>query len=630
MARPSPRCDWLAIWILWSAWCSLTGWTLSALHLLDRAGYIVTTLLFAGLLVACRRWLLVPGTRPPWLWRRSTYARHLLPKIWLAGAVMVVIGGLVYRPTDYDYLTYRFPRLLHWWWAQHWTWIDTTDERQNTSAPGMEWLMAPSLALFRTDRLFSLINILSFLFLPGLIFAVFRQMGAAGRMTWNWMWLLPFGYCFALQAGSAGNDVFAAVPFLASLYYAARARPGAPWAAALSILAIALVTGDKASNIPLGLPWLAVVWLNRKTFLGSTRPAVLAAACAVGLVCSFVPVGLLNFLHTGSYTGDPLNTFRLQVKSPAAGIVGNSLEILSSALPPPFWPHALVFPLLSDAQVAAVKQGFPRFSGLGNLAFQLEDNAGVGLGVTVLVVATFLAGLVARLRGHAPRLRRGAWLFALASAAALGAYMMKMGSEAAGRLIAAYYLALLLSLLLLLPESGAWPRSLAWRALTALVMLVVLQLLALNPARPMLPPPLLTPMLRIAHAPASAITQLEANHQLRFARLDLFRTLRLAIPASEKELDVVETLDDPETPWWIPLGSREVVRAHPEQPGSLGKHYVAVNLNYLQNHDHLTLAQLLQQNSLRVVQQQVVVSKTLNPPATWCLLAPATSSESAR
>jgi hypothetical protein len=212
---------------------------------------------------------------------------------------------------------------------------------------------------------------------------------------------------------------------------------------------------------------------------------------------------------------------------------------------------------------------------------------------------------------------------ALASTAAFGGYMMKMGSEGAGRLVASYYVALLLSLLLLLPENGAWPRSPAWRALATLVMLVVLPLLALNPARPMLPPAVLSAILRLVHAPASAVAQLEANHRLRFARLDLFQPLRLAIPPAEKELDVVETLDDPETAWWVPFGSRQVVRAHPEQPGSLGRHYVAVNVDALRQDDHLTLAQLLQQNSLRVVAQQTVVFKTLNPPATWYLLAPA-------
>ena len=621
MGRGSARCDWLAVWILWSAWCSLAGWTLSALGALDRAGYVATTLLFGVLLVAGRRWLLASAARPPWLWRRSTYARHGLPKIWLAGAALVVVGALLYRPTEYDYLSYRFPRLLHWWWARHWTWIDTADLRQNTSAVGMEWMMAPFFVLCRTDRLFSLINVVSFLFLPGLLFSVFRRMGVRRRMAWNWMWLLPFGYCYTLQAGSMANDTFAAVPFLASLYYAHRARPGAPLAAALSFISIALVTGDKASNMPLVLPWLAVVWLNRRAFFASARPALLGAACAVGLFCSFAPVGLMNILHTGSYTGDPQGTFHLELHSPVAGVVGNSLEILSGALSPPFWPHPFVFHFLPDRSLAELKQAFPRFSA-GSLPFQLEDNAGIGLGTALLVVLSILAGIVAGLRGRAPGCPRGTWLFALSAACALLGYMSKMGSEGAGRLVAVYYVPALLALLLLLPDEGAWPRTKAWRAVTALVVLTVFPLLVLNPARPLLPPALATWAMRAAHVPSAATAQLDANRRLRFARLDLYRPLLLALPASTPELDVIETLDDPETAFWVPFGSRQVVRAHPERPGSLAGHNVAVNMNQLTDREHLTLAQVLQENSLRIAVRQDVEVKTAHL-ATWYLLVPA-------
>jgi hypothetical protein len=628
MVRHSARGDWLAVWILWSAWCSLAGWTLSALGALDRAGYAVATLLFVALLVAGRRWLFTPAARPPWLWRRSTYAGHALPKIWLAGAALVVIGALLYRPTAYDYLSYRFPRLLHWWWARHWTWIDSTDERQDTSAVGMEWMMAPFFVLFRTDRIFPLVNVVSFLFLPGLLFSVFRRMGVRGRMAWNWMWLLPFGYCYVLQAGSTANDTFAVVPFLASLYYAGRARPGTPLAAALSVISFALVTGDKASNMPLVLPWLAVVWLNRRTFFASARPALLGAAGAVGLCCSFAPVGLLNILYTGSYTGDPQGTFQLELHSPVAGVMGNSLEILSGALSPPFWPHPLVFHFLPDRYLAELKQAFPRF-GTGSAPFQLEDNAGIGIGMAILFALSILAGIVARLRGRAPGCPPGTRLFALSSACALLGYMSKMGSEAAGRLVAVYYVAALLALLLLLPDDGAWLRTKAWRALAALVMLVVFPLLLLNPARPLLPPALSTWAMRVAHVPPSAAAQLEANRRLRFARLDLYRPLLLALPASARELEVIETLDDPETALWVPFGSRQVVRAHPERPGSLAGHDVAVNMNQLTGREHLTLARLVQENSLRIAARQDVAAKTAHP-ATWYLLVPAAPAPAAR
>ena len=43
------------------------------------------------------------------------------------------------------------------------------------------------------------------------------------RAAWHWMWLMPTGYCFLLQAGSIGNDLFGAVFALAALDFALRA-----------------------------------------------------------------------------------------------------------------------------------------------------------------------------------------------------------------------------------------------------------------------------------------------------------------------------------------------------------------------------------------------------------------------
>ena len=46
--------------------------------------------------------------------------------------------------------------------------------------------------------------------LPGLVFSVFRRVGVHARAAWHWMWLLPTGYCYLLQAGSVANDMFSA------------------------------------------------------------------------------------------------------------------------------------------------------------------------------------------------------------------------------------------------------------------------------------------------------------------------------------------------------------------------------------------------------------------------------------
>jgi hypothetical protein len=76
------------------------------------------------------------------------------------------------------------------------------------------------------------------------------------------MWLLPTGYNFMLQAGSIVNDTFSAVCALAAIDFGCRA-----WKSrrlrdlCFSLLAIALMTGTKATSLPLFLPCLVLVFM---------------------------------------------------------------------------------------------------------------------------------------------------------------------------------------------------------------------------------------------------------------------------------------------------------------------------------------------------------------------------------
>src|SRR5262249_25021350 len=136
---------------------------------------------------------------------------------------LCLVGGILYGPTNYDAISYRIPRTLDWLDAHHWHWIHVRDARLNTRPCGFEWLMAPFFVFLRTDRLLFLINFISFLLLPRLLFQLLMLMGVRRRVAWNWMWLAPSGYCFVLQAPSVSNDTFAAVYALAAMVFALRA-----------------------------------------------------------------------------------------------------------------------------------------------------------------------------------------------------------------------------------------------------------------------------------------------------------------------------------------------------------------------------------------------------------------------
>ena len=139
------------------------------------------------------------------------------------------------------------------------------------------------------DRSFSSTSFL-FLLLPGLVFSVLVRLGVRRWVAWHWMWLAPTGYCFLLQAGSIANDSFGAPFALAAVDFALRARisrrpldffffpPGR----------CPLLTGAKASNLPLLLPWAIALPAFVENF-SPTTPLAAVAVCLIAVFSSFLP-----------------------------------------------------------------------------------------------------------------------------------------------------------------------------------------------------------------------------------------------------------------------------------------------------------------------------------------------------
>ena len=234
------------LWIWLSVFASLAGWSLSAVGELNRAGYAVCFGLAAVIFFLGREKIIFPC--PKKFFRRF---RRPLPLAFLFLALLVFVSGVIYPPSNYTGLNYRLARTLQWLAHDGWFWIHTPIFRMNDRACGIEWLSAPLLLFTHSDRLLFLVNFIPFLLLPGLVFTVFTQLGVRKRVAWQWMWLVPAGYDFLLQAGGIANDTFPAVYALAMMAFGCRAwvsrQPADLWYA---LLAGALLTGAKASNIP--------------------------------------------------------------------------------------------------------------------------------------------------------------------------------------------------------------------------------------------------------------------------------------------------------------------------------------------------------------------------------------------
>ena len=371
--------------------------------------------------------------------------------------LLVFLGGALYPPSNHTGFTYRTPRVLHWLMEGHWHWIYTPDYRMNNRACGFEWLTAPLLLFTKSDRLLFLLNFVSFLLLPGLIFSVFTRLGVRTRVAWWWMWLLPTGYNFLLQAGSTANDTFPTVYALAAIDFALRAwesrRASDLW---FSVLAAALLTGAKASNLTLLLPWAVVAWPLAGLLL--RKPLATAGVVLVAAVVSFLPNAVLNVHYIGDWSGLKLEREGMNMKNPVVGVWGNGLLLLKNFVPP-FFPWAgkwnqSALSLMPQAVVRPMVANFENgFHTIGEMP--VEDAAGLGFGVSVLAVVAVGAGL-GRKPGDGKNGRHGRngavpnWVRRLALIAPWGsllAYGMKSGIVDAARLISPYYALLLPSLL---------------------------------------------------------------------------------------------------------------------------------------------------------------------------------------
>lgn len=547
----------MAFWVVFCASGNCAGWGLSAIRQLNTAAYVALFILAAILFFVLRRRIFPDGCACcHWPKLRRCFGRAF-PLAFLILATLAILGGVLHPPTNYDGLAYRTPRVLHWLAEGRWHWIHTEFQRLNARAPGFEWIAAPIIVLTRTDRFLFLINVISFLLMPGLVFSVFTRLGVRSRVAWHWMWLVPSGYCFLLQAGSIGNDMIGAVFVMAAVDFALRARQSNRisdvW---LSCLAAALATSSKASNIPLMLPWLVALLPSIK-LLRSKLPATVGIALAC-LAASLLPQAVLNYHYCGDWAGlkaEGIEAYRAQPMFRFANNV--VLLTIQNFVPPVFpfgsaWDRAVSQHLssaLRDKLEHSFEPGGAHWS-LGEL--QIEEAAGLGLGVSALAVVTCFSAIVHR-RSVTKRPRVS--LVVACTWISLFVFMTKSGLSSVARIITPYY-ALLLPAFLLFGNQSRLLRARWWRGAGWLVFAMAAALLVLSPARPLWPANTL-----LAHADSSPhplLKRAKTVYSVYAGRANGFAPARQLLPPDLRILGFI-TFDDPETSLWRPFFHRRIM-----------------------------------------------------------------------
>jgi hypothetical protein len=553
------------IFVVLSSTLIICGWALSFFGSLSAPPYILAIpFMFWGLWHLSRAAAEHPHRSVGIRWRRY---RRWPVAVFAALAFLCFLGGIFHAPNNYDFLTYRLSRLLHWHEAGAWHWIMTGNGRMNYSAPNTEWITSPLLAFTQSDRLLFLPSFFAFLLLPSAIFTTFRGMGITSRAAWWAMWLVPTAYCYVSQAGGAGNDLLGTTFFMISMAFLVRSRAsGCSGCFIVSILAIAICTGVKATNLPLLAPWgIAAIQVLKSAPLHWPK---LAAAAVLALACSFAPMAALNHIHAGNWKGKGAEDEALEAGSALGGMVGNTAAVAVAALQPPLLPlprpvNETVDQLLPEKVKTLLRTDFPRLK-LQFVELPNEENAGLGLGILVLVAASFIGVALTR--------RSDAWLspkgvaVVLAMLLATLVYMSAMASESAARLLSPYY-----PLLLAVPFGAAGAHRLInsrlWQVIALAAAISALVTPLITPSRPLLPAGELASYI-FGEGPLTQ--RIQSVYKVYSQRADNLASVRDAIPQGAQRIGFLGSGDDIEISLWRPFsGPRSVVHLSPDQKALL-------------------------------------------------------------
>ena len=581
----------LEIWLLYAATCSAAGWILSYFRILNAPAYLAVHFLFLTSIWFFYRTPLQSFFRLRTLHKikarffstrlsheDSFSLRRLLPPSFFLLAFLAFLAGSIYSPNNFDALTYRLPRVLYWLQDNGWSWFHTINVRLNTRAAGFEWLIAPQLSLLHTDHLLFFLNYLNFLFLPGLLYCLLRECRAHSHTAWLWMWLLPTGYGYLLQSSSICNDAFATAYALSGTTLALRfARQRKTRDLLFCLLSCALLTGAKASNLPLLLSVFMLLIFSWKTLLHAWRP-ILAITLPL-ILASLIPVAYLNWKYCGDWTGTRLEPSRF-VSAPWIGLVGNFGQVLAQNFSPPVLPNARALDSTLQSLIPSSIREPLRLDFEGGFTFSLGElpteasGLGFGLFLLLLIASIFSVHSWHRYWRQSPLPIR---LFLIAGPISLIWFFTKTALAGISRVILPYFP---IALAFILAASN-WPRlhrSRLFRLTVLLNLFLAILTIVIDPSRPLWPAQTLLSRSTSSPLVEKLRTRALSVYSNYGSRSDVFSPLRPLIPPAVSEVGFFNGGDDPFSSLWKPYGSLIIREVTPKDNFSSlqarGLHYI--------------------------------------------------------
>lgn len=627
----------LEIWLLYAATCSAAGWILSYFRILNPPAYLALHALFITSIWFFYRTPLqkffhlgtlhkikarfFPARRS---YENSLSLRRLLPASFFLVAFLALLAGSIYSPNNFDALTYRLPRVLCWLQDNGWSWLHTINVRLNNRATGFEWLIAPQLSLLHTDRLLFLLNYFSFLLLPGLLFCLLRECRAQARTAWLWMWLFPTGYGYLLQSSSICNDAFATVYALSATTLGLRFSHHRKTRDLLfCLLSCALLTGAKASNLPLLLPVFLLLIFSWKSVLHAWR-SILAITPPL-VFASLIPVAYLNWKNCGDWTGTRLETSRF-VSTAWIGIVGNFGQTLAQNFSPPVLPNARALDSALQSLLPSFIREPLRLDFEGGFTFGLgelpTEASGLGFGVSLCLLVALIMSL-----NQWPLFWRTCNLpirfFLITGPLSLIWFFTKTAIAGISRVVLPYFP---IALAFILAASN-WPRlhrSRFFRLTVLLNLFLAILTIVIDPSRPLWPAQTV-----LSHSTSSPLIEKLRNRALSVyanygSRSDVFASLRQLLPPNVSEIGFFNGGDDPISSLWKPYGSLIVREVTPKDNlASLqarGLHYIFAGERGLRENLPQTIEQWTTNLHASVVATTILYPAVSRGAEVWVLI----------
>jgi len=506
----------------------------------------------------------------------------------------------------------------------------------NNRATGFEWMSVPHFALFNSDRALFLINIIPFLLLPGALFGFLREFGASRRVAWLWMWTFPLAYGYLLQSASTANDAAATLYSITAVFAAQRfSRLGNSSDLWFCLTASSLLTGIKASNLPLLLPVALLIMPAWRRLLGHWR--LLFFSFPLFLAGSFGVNAALNQIYCGDWTGARLEAFQ-PVRDAWAGILGNLLQLLAQSLNPPLFPGARQWDerlcsLLPAPLLDALNQNFMYGFKFG-LAELPTEGAGLSGSMVILLLLTFFLCPKPSLKTGSANSFQGLGLMLLLAGAA-GAFIFlasKSSIFGASRIFLPYY-PLLLAGVMVRPEWPVLAQSRLFKLAVFSNILFAGVALIFEPSRPLWPAH--RALQSFSFKPGTILDQVQKRALAVYSnygqRAEVFSSLRNLLPEGESSVGLFNGGDDPIASLWKPYGSVRITELTPKDNGNSvrqkGVRYVMIG-----ERGAADLMSTSVQDWAESIQGDIVAKITLFPavsrgPEQWALIFLRTKNE---